>query len=143
MPATNAISSFGTQFLRGDGATPTEAFTAIAEVKDIDGPSMSREAHDASTHGSPGGYAEFVGGLRDGGDISFTLNLDPADTGFQDLRNDYEDNAPHNYQIIFPDAGAETVTFPGLVTDFSFSAPVDGILELEVTIKVAGQPTWT
>ena len=143
MTATNATTSFGIQFQRGDGATPTEAFTTIAEVKDTEGPNMSRNTHDASHHGSPGGYMEFIGGMRDGGEITFTLNWVPSDTGHAALRTDFDANARRNYRLIYPDSGSETITFPGLVTELSPTAPVDGLLEADVTIKVCGQPTWS
>lgn len=66
MAATVGTSGFGTLLKVGDGASPTEAFTAIAEVKSISGPSMSMETIDATHMESPSGYREILPSFRNG-----------------------------------------------------------------------------
>ncbi len=143
MPASEATTSFGTLFQRGDGVTPTEGFTTVAEVKDIDAPELSRSVHDVTHQQSPDGYNEKIGGIRDGGEVSFTLNFLPgnatqdATTG---LISDLHTDTKRNYRLVFPDADGTTWTFPGLVTSFKAKAPVDGALEADVTVTVCGKP---
>ena len=133
---TNAIPAFG--------ATLKKGTTAIAEVLDISGPNLSRATIDATSHGSTGGWKEYLAGVKDGGEVSFTVQYVPtnsthdASTGLLSL---LDDTTPSTFSLVFPDSGSTTWTFNGWVTAFHPSAPVEGKLTAAVTIKVTGQPT--
>lgn len=137
MPS-NAIAGVGTSFKRGDG-TSTESFVAIAEVNSITGPSMTRAFIDVTSLDSTGGYREYIGGFRDGGDV--VLNMNFTRDNFIIFLGDYEDDDTHNYQIVFPDTGATTIDFVGVCTDMPPSVPTDDKVTMDVTIRVTGQPT--
>ncbi|MCL5995493.1 MAG: phage tail tube protein [Chloroflexi bacterium] len=138
------IAAFGTLLKIGDGGTPTETFTTVAEVTDIGGPELSLETIDFTHHSSPGGWRQFLPGLKDGGEISFSINFIPTNatqghaTG---VLGDLDDRTQRNFQLVFPDAGSTTWTFPALVTKFAPKAPIDDKLSADITLKVAGQPT--
>lgn len=136
--ATKAISAHGTKLQRGDGATPTELFTDIAEVTNISGPGMSVDAVETTSHSS-GGSREFIGGLLDGGEVSIDINYVPADHAT--LTTDFLSKDVRNYKIQFPSTPATTWSFKALMTNFEPSAPVDGQLTASVTLKVTGTPT--
>ncbi|WP_289009512.1 phage tail tube protein [uncultured Thermomonospora sp.] len=130
------IDAFGTQLLRGDGGTP-EIFTAIANVTSISGPGLSRETIDVTAHDSPDGWMEFVGGLKDAGEVSADINYDPSkhDT----LVADFDDDEPRNYQLVFPDS--TTWSIQAILTGFEPEAPYDDKLAASLTFKVTGKPT--
>lgn len=130
------IDAFGTQLLRGDGGTP-EIFTAIANVTSISGPGLSRETIDVTAHDSPDGWMEFLGGLKDAGEVSADINYDPSkhDT----LVADFDDDEPRNYQLVFPDG--TTWSFAAILTGFEPEAPYDDKLAASLTFKVTGKPT--
>jgi len=142
---TGALKAFDTHLERGDGASPTEAFTKIAEIKSISGPGLSADALDASNMASPGGFREFIAGLRDGGEITLEINFIPAEATHKDasggMLNDYKTGAKGNWQISFPDSPTTKWVMPCIITGFEISAPVDDLLSASVTFKVAGQPT--
>ncbi|MCD0450765.1 phage tail tube protein [Actinocorallia sp. API 0066] len=132
------IDGFGTKFLRGNGATPTEAFVAIAEVTNVTPPGMSRDTYDVTSHDSPNRRREFIGGLVDAGEVSIEINYDPA---LHDvLVADFDDVDPRNYQIQFPDPALTTWTFAAIMTGFEPEAPHDDKLSASVTFKVSGAP---
>jgi len=133
---------FGTIFKRGDGATPTELFTAIANVTNIGGPKRSRETIDVTAHDSPGQWMEFIGGLKDGGEISLDINYDPAEAT-HDLDDDFDDTVPRNYQVvILPDTIDEyTWSISGIMTALEDEFPYDDKMARSMTIKVSGKPT--
>ncbi len=133
------IDGFGTIMARGDGAAPTEGFTPIANVGNISGPGLTRETIDVTAHDSPNQYTEHKGGLKDGGEVSFDLNYNPPVHDI--LINDFDDENPRNWRIIFPDPGTTTWTFAAILTGFEPSAPYDDKLTASLTFKVSGKPT--
>lgn len=142
---TDAQSGYGTLLQMGDGADP-EAFTTIAEVKDIGGPEYETGTHDVTNQSSPGAVREFIAGLIDAGEVTFDVNWQP-------------DNATHdaatgllsvqlarkavNFRLVWtqfdPD---ERCNFAALVTGFSGTSPADDPMNASVTLKVTGLPTW-
>lgn len=138
-------AAFGTLLKIGNGGGP-ETFTTIAGVTNISGPGIALDPVEVTNHSSTGGWREFVGGLKDGGEITLDLNFDPAaathdvDTG---LLDDLDDRTVRNFQLVFPDTGASTWSFSALVTNFEPAAPIDGALTASVSLKLTGQPTLT
>ncbi len=143
MSTTQAISAFGTLLKMGDGATP-ESFTTIAEITEIGGPALSLERLDATHMQSTGGWKEKIGGLLDGGEVTFSIQYVPthathnASTG---LISRMVAKSVDNYQLVFPDASSTTWTFAALVAGFEPDAPHDGKLTADVTLDISGQPT--
>lgn len=136
---SNAFSGVNTSFQRGNGSSGTETYTAIAEVNSISGPNKSRDTIDVTSLDSSGGYREFIGGFRDGGEVSLEMNF-TLDT-YNTLNDDFEDEASHNYQIVFGDTGATTFQFAGYVTAIGSNVPMDDKVTASITIKISGQVT--
>lgn len=139
MPS-NAVAGVGTQFKRGDGAS-AEAFTAIAEVNSIEGPTETRDFIDVTSLDSTGGYREYITGFRDGGTV--TLNMNFTLSTYNQMRDDYLDDDAHNYQIVLPDTGNTTLEFAAYVTDIPLSITPDDKITCTVTLKITGQPELT
>lgn len=142
MPSS-AVSGFGTLLQIGDGATPTENFTTIAEVKSISGPSLSADTIDVTNMSSPNGWREFIQGPKDGGEVTFDVNFLPtnathnAATG---LLRDFKNGTRRNFKLVFPNPGNTTWQFAAIVTGFEVSAPVDDVLGASITLKLTGEP---
>ena len=132
------LNAFGTQIKRGDGAEP-EVFEAIANVTSIEGPELERETIDVTAHDTADAWREYVGGLKDGGEVSIEVNYDP--TVHDSLVADLEDAAPRNYQLVFPTTPAVTWSFAAILTGFSSEAPHDDKLAATLTLKLSGKPT--
>lgn len=138
----SGIDAFGIALQRGDGVTPTEAFEPIGKVTSLSGPEIERETYDVTSHDSVDGWREFIGGLKDAGEVSAEINYDPR--VHDDLIADFEDTEPRSYKMVFPaQAGAGSWTFKAVLTGFSQEAPVDDKLSAELTWKVSGKPTIT
>ncbi|MFE2106636.1 phage tail tube protein [Kitasatospora sp. NPDC059463] len=132
------IDGFGTKLRRGDGATP-QTFTDIAELTSIGAPTLARDTYEVTTHGSPEQWREFIGGLKDGGDVSGDVNYMPSAHDF--LVADFDDKEPRDYQIVFPDLEQTTWTFKAILNKFEPSAPFDDKLTASLGWKVSGKPT--
>ncbi|MGE5553295.1 MAG: phage tail tube protein [Betaproteobacteria bacterium] len=140
---SNAISAFGTLLKIGDGATPTENFTTIAEVTNISGPGFALETAEATSHSSPGGWREYIATLLDAGEVTFDINFLPTDPthGYSTgLLRDMVNRTKRNFKLVFPDASNTTWTFAAFVTGFEPSEPIDDKLSASVTLKITGQP---
>lgn len=141
MAATQGTSGFGTLLKRGDGGSPTEVFTTVAEVKSIQGPGLSMETIDATHMESPNGYREWLPSFKDAGEVSFDCNFLPADTNQQGLVEDFEDRVLRNWKLVFPNTDTTTWAFAAYVTGFSVSAAIDDILMASVTLRISGGPS--
>lgn len=136
--ATDAKIGYGVLFKIGNGASPTEVFTTVAEVTSITPPGMSRDAIDATHEESPDAWREFIGGLKDGGETSLELNFVPGSATTALLLAEIEAPAG-NKQIVF--TTGEIFSFKALCTNFEPEAPLDDKMVASVTYKVTGKPT--
>jgi predicted secreted protein len=138
---SNAVFGQGTLVKRGDGAG-SEVFTTIAEVGTITGPSQRSEFIDVTSQDSVSGYREFVSGLIDPGEITFTANYIPANATHKNVLADFKNKTKHNWKIIFPTSPSTEWAFACTPTAAELTAPVDGQLQLNVTLKVSGAVTY-
>jgi len=137
---SDAIAGVGAQFKR-ESDSESGVFSAIAEVSNIGGPELARDTIDVTSLDSTGGYREFIGGFRDGGEVSLSMNF-TIDT-YNQMKTDYESDDAHNYQVVLPDTGATTLEFAAFVTRLGLSVPTDNKISADVTIKITGQVTLT
>jgi len=128
---SNAFSGVGSKFRRYSGS----AWAAIAEVKSIQGPTMTREMIDVTSLDSTGGYREFIPSFRDGGTVTLSMNFTYA--GYSLLKGDFESDTLHEYEILLADG--TSVTFSGYVQDLPINVTFDDAVTSDVTIKVTGE----
>lgn len=130
---SDGMSGQGVQFKRDDGVG---GFTALANVYNISGPGMTRETIEITTYDSQG-YREKIGGLRDGGTLTFTMNFTNA--GYDIIKGDYDNDDPVVYQIVLPDTDTTTFEFDGLVTELPLTIPEGDRITVEVSIEISGK----
>lgn len=132
--ASNAFTGVGTQFKR--------AGVAVAEVNSVTGPNSTRNQIDVTSLDSTGGYKEFIGGFRDGGEVTLNMNFTKATYGL--MQNDFEnDDNSVAYTVVLSDASATTIGFNGFVQSLGFAVPTEDKVTADVTIKVTGPITIT
>lgn len=134
----SAIDAFGTKWaFSTDGGT---TFVNVADVTKIDVLAIKADTTDASSHDSPSQWREFIGGMKDAGDLSMEVNYDPSVHGTI-LAN--VGGLPIKHKITLTDAGAAVVAFDAIITGIKAQAPYDDKLAATVTIKVSGAPVIT
>ena len=132
--SSNAFAGVGTVFKR--------AGVAVAEVNSISGPNSTRNQIDVTSLDSTGGYKEFIGGFRDGGEVTLNMNFTKATYGL--MQNDFEnDDNSIAYTVVLSDASATTIGFNGFVQSLGFAVPTEDKVTADVTIKVTGPVTIT
>jgi hypothetical protein len=141
------LAAFGTLLKLGDTDGGGGSYTTIAEVLDIDGPSMSADTIDTTHHSSASAARQHIISLIDAGEVSFEVNFLPQDATHDEnsgLIYVFKNRKKRGFQLVFDPSGTPmTLTFVGSVTGFGPSAPVEGKLTASVTLKVDGMPTWT
>lgn len=131
---TNADIGHGSQFSIYNGAT----YDAVAEVTSISSASFSQDAIDATNMDSTDGYREFIGGLRDAGEVSITINYIPSASDV--IIAAFASTTLKTYKITHPNS--VTLTFTGIVTSYQPDVPLDDKMSATATFKISGKPTW-
>lgn len=124
--------------------TISSTLTVIAQVVSIDGPSI--EAATTETTNLADVVRKFRTQLPDPGEITFTIEYDPADTGHTALFSAVMTwpQSAVACELDFSGTGTHKWTFSGFVTHFGLKGMnVDDNLEADVTIKVSGNITPT
>lgn len=140
---TNATTSQGVQLKRGDGATPTEVFTLVAEIQNFNGPTEAAKQIDVSTLDSTA--HEYIGGLTDGGEVQISGNFVGSNAQQQGLRADMLARTRRNFKLLLTDDNSSptTAAFAAVVTSFSIKGGVDKQIEFSASLKISGLVTWT
>lgn len=123
---------FGTQLQRFGGSS----FAAIGRITSISGPGIKRSTIDVTAHDSEDGWMEFLGSLKDGGEVSADVNYTPSVHNV--LVDDFEDTEARSYRIEFRSGSAWT--FDAILTGLEPDAPYDDKLSATLTWKVTGKP---
>lgn len=116
---------------------------AIANLESIEGPTISMDTIDVTTHDSEDGIREFVGGLIDGGEVNVTGNFTAATQASALITLMENRTKTVGATIVFPTTPVATATFDCLVTAVEVSAPHDGKIEFSATFKVTGGVAYT
>lgn len=134
MPATEASIGYGSLFdISRDGG---DTWLSLGEVFDITPPSAAVDVIDATHMGSPNRTREFIAGLTDPGDASFSQNFVPgsaADVTIREIRTSGERVI---CRITYPNASVWK--FDGFLTGYVPAVPTDDKMTAEVTFKVTG-----
>lgn len=125
---------------RALGTTLAIGSTIVGGLTSISGVELSAETIDVTTLDSTGGYREFIGGFKDGGEVSadgYLSDLGTAEaTLVTKVGGDEED-------CVITFSNGATWAFNGVVTGFSTSADLEDAIGFSITIKVSGKPTFT
>jgi hypothetical protein len=145
----NAISAQGTLIARqplgvGD-------FETIGELRDINGPALTRNPIDMTAHNDV--EEHYAVGIRRKGEMTFMIGYRPSLASHgrtEGLVHAWRTGSRDIYRLTFPDGpDPETPTeggtqwlFSGYVTNLEPAAPVDDALTMNVTIRPTNTMTF-
>lgn len=116
--------------------------TTIGQIVSITAPQISNPTVDTTDLDDT--WRTFQSTILDGGELTFVINWDTADTQHAALWTKLTGGASEVWLVTYADTGATTVGFSGPITSFQPSAAVvDGIVTATLTIKVSGAITLT
>jgi hypothetical protein len=139
MADTKATTGKAVTFGIGNGVTPTEVFTALAEVTSINGIGVELGTTDA-THLGSGDYDEFIATIMKNKTITIGINFVPGSGDETALLAAFASQAFKNYQVVYP-SGAK-YTNKMLMTGFDQGEVTrEGKLTATATFMPRGAPT--
>jgi hypothetical protein len=150
--ATGAIHGYGAQLMKGNGASPTETFEAIAAVTSITPGAMTTADINRTHLRSPDAHHEHMPGLRDSGAFTAQLvwlpheqsqsNAGGGSGSFTNggLIEDWRNRTTHNWKIVLYADGSPSIDWPftGYVSQFQ---PGEIGVNDKINASVSFQPT--
>lgn len=138
MPDTDASIGWGGTLELAFASNPSER-VLIRETRDFTLPSETTGTEEATHTHSPNRVQEFIATTTDGGDLAFDMNLVPGSESDRYLISTRGKRLTWWYT--FP--SGEQFIGTGLRTAYNKTAPVDGRMAADVTIKISGEPFLT
>lgn len=128
----------------GHGTTLTGGTTgAIGEILSISVSGQKRDSIDVSSMDSTSKCREFIPGMIDAGEITFSVNFDKSASGVADrLQTAFLAGTDESWTIAFSGSAA-TFACNGFITDLSYNTEFEGKSTQDITIKLTGVPVFT
>lgn len=138
------ILATGTLLKISNGADPA-VFAAIAQLRSVTPPQISRNAIETNVHNTVGGWETSIMGMLRSGEVSADVNWlpdDPTHDHTDGLLSKLLSNVKGTWQVAFP--GGAIAQFDGWVQAFNpQAAETDNVLTAQITIKPTGAVTFT
>lgn len=139
-PDSEAMLGYGTKILLGDGGSP-QTFVEIAEVGDFeDGDTM--ELVEVTNHQSPNRRREYIAAMEDGAEMTLPMNYIPSHptqsraTGLRGMKGQRK-----TFRLEAP-GETEGYEFNAIIMGVSRSFPVQGVMQITVTLKKTGSENF-
>lgn len=114
-------------------------YDSIPWVTNIALPGISVDLVDATTNSSPNGFREKIPGLKDLGEITFTINWHDDEATHQALWDMQQASELGSWQVAFPQFDTNNLfDFDAYVTGLPMASPIDGLVVQNVTLTGTG-----
>ena len=126
----------------GKGSTLTLDGVQLGQITDLSGPSITKEQIEVTNFASPGSYREFIGGLRDAGQMDITLQMNPSSSTDNKIRSNFDLDTDETKAISINLAGSgTTLNFSGSVFAMNHSIPLNDVISMDCTLRISGPVT--
>lgn len=116
-----------------------DVMTSIPWATAITMPGISFDTVDVTTNTSANGFREFIPGLADGGEVTFTINFHDDEAAHQELWNAQQARDVVAFQVAMPQFATNNLfDFDAFVTGLPISSPIDAQVTQDVTLKITG-----
>ena len=123
----------------GNGTTLKIGATNVGEIVSIGAVAIATDSIDVSTLASD--WREFIPGMRDGGEVTFSGHHFPGDVGQSAIKAAQIGKTTDAYTITFP-GNLGAWTFNAFITNYSvLDATNDDPIGFEITVKITGEPS--
>jgi predicted secreted protein len=112
----------------------------VGETLGLPLPERTKETIDATHQNSDGGWREFIGGLKDGGEMTIDVNYVPGDTGQAAMRAAFAYDGAVYLLMTCPTVPPTQLNFRAIAIGDSGDMPFDDKMTGTFTLKVTGPP---
>lgn len=119
-------------------------YSEIPEAKGFPVPSVTTEYPEVTNLDSPGGFREFIKGLKDAGEVSFQCGYTSA--GYTLING--LDGVLAYVRVTFPQAPGQSsagdeFAFRAFLTPSLDAGDIGAPMNMDVSCRISGQPTFT
>ena len=129
----------GAELFMGDGATPTEVFTKIPGLGDVEFTPPQAEEVDVTNHDSLA--REHLQGLAGDGELTSEFFFDAGEPMHVALRDKDSEADPTNFEIRYPDV-QNTIGHFAASVKWTQRLPVGEAQIMAVTLRISGELPW-
>jgi hypothetical protein len=123
----------------GDGNSP-EAFVDACSVNDVQGLGEAKPLVDVTTYCDDA--RTFIGGLREGNEVTLQMNLIKAAADKSDLFSHWDAGTNVNFRFASKDSPAVMyLQWGGALINWALQPPVGDKVQLSFTVKISGGVT--
>jgi len=137
MAETDAALGFGS-LIKIENPASSGTYVTIEEAQDLPEFGDDHELIEVTHQESPDRRKEFISGLAEGSEYSFSCNYIKG-TAQEALRAAI--GTTRNFRIVFPTTPNLTLTFPAAVLSAKISGPMKSQMMLNVRLKITGDIT--
>lgn len=136
-----AFKGAGSALRVGDGGSPTEAFTTIAEVIETSGPEQVNDEIETTNLSSTA--KEFMSALKDSGSMDFECHFAPSNAQHQTLFADAGNGTVRNYRMEWDDGNSPKpyIQFAAFVARLSNATPPNESVKMSGSLRISGALT--
>jgi hypothetical protein len=127
--------------LKTQGIIFKRAGVEVAEIEGFNGP--DGEATEIPATHLRSEAMEYLQGLADEGNISFTAFLKPGDAAQAGMRQDRDSQVSNTYSPTLTDAAATTLTFTAFCKQFAISAQPNDAIKVSIGLRITGKVVWS
>lgn len=133
---------YGVIFAKKVGNAGTDAdYTPLALIAEFTPNELSRDSVEKTHMQSPDRYREFMPGLTDAGEFSFTYNLIPGGVDDATIAAHFAAHVVEKWRMTYPNGA--TLDVSAFATKHGHATPIDGKMTGSATFKISGKPVLT
>lgn len=141
------IKAIGSKLSVNTGTSQAPTWTQIANLTTIGEIGLESDEIDVTTLDSADDFKEYIGGAKDGGNVSLEGNI-VTDAGLTQLYTLANSRAVKQFKVEYPKKPGESTAAYWTITGYISSCKdgektVDGLLTFSAGIRVSGAPTFT
>lgn len=111
----------------------------IPYAMDIAMPGITFDTVETTSNSSPNGFKEYIPGLADGGEVTFTINWHDDEEAHQALWDAQQARDVIPFQIAMPQFETNNLfDFEAFVTGLPITSPIGDRVTQAVTLKITG-----
>ena len=140
-----AAPAVGTKIQLYDTDLANPAYVDLAEITDISGPDFTKEEIETTALDTTGGFKTYIGGLKDGGNLTLEMNFTRA--AFKRLFDIFKldgDAGVYWFAVKFNDTATlidkSTFWFKASVTQLPVRASAGDRVTASGTLRTSGEP---